>query len=383
MSKKLKIGFFNSIDETIPSPKGIINAPLVFTKNLAEELSKNGHQITLFALKNSRLLGAKIYPLDYQLDKNIKTESTEWVSSIYFNRKFLDYELTKDIRKFYNQLAISEICLKQKEFDILHFNYSVIDNIVPFARLFKKPVLIVLHDCTTPLRKVILKKAGDFKNIYFISISASQRNSFKTASFVKTIHHGIDINEFSFNPKPKNHLLFSGRLLYKKGVDAAIKAAKRSKKNLKIIGTANDLNYYNKSIEPCLNKNIQYLGMKSREQLAKLYQDAQALLFPIRWKEPFGLVMIEAMACGTPVIAFDRGPVREIIKHGKTGFIVKPFDKDGKENIKGFVEAIKKIDQIDRRECRKWVEQKFTFKKTVDEYEKVYYEILANQRKNK
>ena len=123
--------------------------------------------------------------------------------------------------------------------------------------------------------------------------------------------------------------------------------------------------------------------MKSREQLAKLYQDAQALLFPIRWKEPFGLVMIEAMACGTPVIAFDRGPVREIIKHGKTGFIVKPFDKDGKENIKGFVEAIKKIDQIDRRECRKWVEQKFTFKKTVDEYEKVYYEILANQRKNK
>ena len=371
----MKIGFFNSIDTTIPLPKGIINAPMIFTKNLAKKLSEKGHQVSLFALKNSRVPGVKIYPLDYKWNRNIKNEDMDWVSHTCFTPKFLNYKLKKDIKKFYNQLAISEICIRQKQFDILHFNYSEIDNIIPFAKLFKTPILIVIHDYITPLRKVVFKETQNFKNIYFVSISASQRKSFKKANFIETIHHGIDVNKFQFNPNPKNYMLFSGRLFYKKGVDAAIKTAQKTKNNLKIIGTINDLDYYNKSIKPYLNKNIQYLGTKYRQELIRFFQNARVSLFPIRWKEPFGLVMIEAMACGTPVIAFNRGSVPEIIKDGKTGFIVKNTDE--------MIKAVKKIYQMPETEykkmrynCRKHVEENFTIEKMVDNYEKVYYEIL-------
>ncbi len=373
--KKLKIGFFSSIDTTIPPPKGIIYAPITFTENLARRLSKKGHHVALFALKNSRIPGVKIYSLDYKWNKNPKTKNMDWVSHIYFTPKFLDYELKKDIKKFYNQLAISEIYTRQKQFDILHFNYSEIDNIIPFAKLFKTPILIVIHDHITPLRKVVLKKTQDFKNIYFVSISVSQYKSFKKINLIKIIHHGININRFQFNLNPKNYMLFSGRLFYKKGVDVAIKAAQKLKNNLKIIGTINDLDYYNKSIKPYLNKNIQYLGTKHRQELIRFYQNARVLLFPIKWEEPFGLVMIEAMACGTPVVAFKRGSVPEVIVNGKTGFIVK--------NTEEMIKAIKKIYQMPeteykkmRNNCREHIEKNFTIERMTDEYEKLYYEIL-------
>lgn len=371
--RKLKIALFASIDQTIPPPGNIINAPMTLTKNLARGLLRKGHRVTLFAVKNSHIQGVKIYTLDYKWDKNLKVKDTDWVSYTKFSPSFLNYELQKDIKKFYNQMAISEIYLKQKEFDLIHFNYSEIDNIVPFAKLFKIPILIVIHDFLTPLRKVVLKKVREFKNIRFVSISNSQRKPYNQGNFIETIYHGVDTQKYQFNPKPGNYLLFSGRLLYKKGVDVAIRVARKSKTPLKIIGTINDLSYYNKSIKPYLNKDIQYLGVKSGKQLSSLYQSARALLFPIKWEEPFGLVMTEAMACGTPAIGFDRGAVREIIKDGKTGFIVK--------NPKEMVEAVKKIGQIDRLECRRWVEEKFSIGKMIDEYEKVYYKILRENKK--
>lgn len=376
--KKLRIALFSSIDQTIPLPRNIINAPVAFTEILARGLSKKGHRVTVFALKDSHIQGVKIYTLDYKWDKNLKTEKKDWVSHTAFTTSFLNYELQKDIKKFYNQLAISEIYLKQKEFDIIHFNYSEIDNIIPFAKLFKTSILIVIHDFLTPLRKVVLKKAREFKNIHFVSLSSSQRKEYSLASFIKTIYHGTDTQKYQFNSIPKNYLLFSGRLLYKKGADEAIKVAQESKNNLKIIGQVTDLNYYNKFIKPHLNKNIQYLGIKSGQQLVSFYQNARALLFPIKWEEPFGLVMIEAMACGTPVIAFGRGSVPEIVKDGKTGFICKPND------LNSMVKAVKKIYQMPEAEyrkmrynCRKHVEKNFTVEKMVDEYEKVYYKNLS------
>ena len=379
--KKLKIAMFASVNNPIPPPKGTINAPMALTKTLAQGLSKRGHKVVLFAQKNSYVPGVKIYALKDKWNKNLRIENTNWVSNtkFKFSPNFLNYECQKDVKKFYNQTAIAEICLKQKEFDIIHFNYSQIDNIVCFAKLFKKPSLIVIHDFVTPLRKVVLKKAQGFRNLYFVSISNSQRKPCSQKAFIKTIYHGVDILKYQFNPKPENYLLFSGRLLYKKGVDAAILAAQKLRIPLKIVGTINDLSYYNKSIKPYLGKNIQYLGVKSEKQLISLYQNSRALLFPIRWEEPFGLVMIESMACGTPVIAFKKGSVPEVIKDGKTGFIVEPFDKRGKPNLKEFIEAVKKIDQIDRRECRRWVEENFTVEKMLDGYEKVYEKILKRE----
>ena len=149
---------------------------------------------------------------------------------------------------------------------------------------------------------------------------------------------------------------------------------------MKKAGTSLDIygpgekNYLEKSVLPYINQNIAYHGMikKYSAKWYKAYSEAKALLLPLQWEEPFGLVMIEAMACGTPVIAFDRGSAREVVKDGKTGFIVK--------NVNEMVKAIKKIDQIDRKECRRHIERNFTVEKMVDKYEKLYYRILKKRK---
>ena len=142
-----------------------------------------------------------------------------------------------------------------------------------------------------------------------------------------------------------------------------------------IMGRHTEDFYWREKIKPQLKGEIKYQGLLPHLQTAQFYKNAKAFLFPIKWPEPFGLTMIEAMACGTPVIAFDKGSVREIIKDGETGFIVK--------NMREMVQAIKKIDQIDREKCRKWVEEKFTVEKMVQGYEKIFYRILARQKSSK
>jgi len=130
-------------------------------------------------------------------------------------------------------------------------------------------------------------------------------------------------------------------------------------------------NYFETKIKPKLNSQIKYVGELSQGELSNFYGSAKACLYPINWEEPFGLIMAESMACGTPVIAFDRGSAREVVENGKTGFVVK--------NIKEAVEVIKKIGQIDRMACRKRVENLFSYQRMVSDYEKVYQEILSGQ----
>ena len=132
------------------------------------------------------------------------------------------------------------------------------------------------------------------------------------------------------------------------------------------------LKYFEKEIKPRLRGNIKYIGEVSERKKSKILGEAQALLFPILWEEPFGLVVVEAMACGTPVIAFNRGSMKELIKDGKTGFLVK--------NINEMVEAIKKIDLIKPQDCRKWVEEKFSIKRMTDDYEKIYKKLLTTKK---
>ena len=135
--------------------------------------------------------------------------------------------------------------------------------------------------------------------------------------------------------------------------------------------------YFNKKVKPYLNQKIKFLGELPFSQLVKLYQGALGFLYPIEWNEPFGLVMAEAMACGTPVIAFDNGSVKEIVKHNKTGFVVPFKNKKKKTNIAGLVEAIKNTSRISRHDCRAWIEQEFTLQKMVDNYEALYYKLLC------
>ncbi|MBU4141544.1 glycosyltransferase, partial [Patescibacteria group bacterium] len=170
------------------------------------------------------------------------------------------------------------------------------------------------------------------------------------------------------------------RVVPLKGFDLAVKVAQKSGLPLKIAGEILDARYWEEKLMPFIGGKISYEGMVSPFKLPLLYQKAKAFIFPLQWEEPFGLVMIEAMACGAPVVAFDRGSVREVIKDGVTGFIVPPLNKKGESNIEGMAEAVKKIDKIDRAACRKHVKDNFTLEKMVEKYEKVYEKIVKKNR---
>lgn len=351
---KLKIALFCAIDHIAPLPAGVIYAPLEIAANLASGLSALGHQATFFAKAGSKIAGAKLFSFDFPELKKIKIP-----------------DLKDRALSFYNQIAIAEIIKRQKEFDLIHLHYSGLDSILPLAKLAEIPIIITLHDPITPFRQLVLKESAKNKNLFFVSISRNQRQPFKRANFIATVYNGIKLNDYQFQARPGNYYLFSGRLLPKKGVHIAARIARRLNLNLKIAGPRYDLatsNYFKRHLEPYLSSKIKYLGALPPAKLISNYQNARALFFPIQWAEPFGLVMIEAMACGAPVIAFGRGSVPEVVKDGVTGFIV--------DTEKEMIAAVKKIDQIDRAACRAWVEQKFSAERMIGEYEKAYYKVL-------
>jgi glycosyltransferase involved in cell wall biosynthesis len=215
-----------------------------------------------------------------------------------------------------------------------------------------------------------------------VSISFAQRKPAPNLNYIANIYNGIDISKFSFNKKPKNYFIWVGELSKRKGILEVIEIAKRAKINLYIAGRipsskqTEDYQFFKKFVEKRLNKGrIKYLGELSQRQLSFYYRNAIAFLYPLQWEEPFGLAMVEAMACGTPVIAFERGSVPEVVKDKLTGFVIKPFKK-GKQNFEDFIFAIENISNIKRENCREWVEKNFTKERMAKEYERVYYKVL-------
>jgi len=182
-------------------------------------------------------------------------------------------------------------------------------------------------------------------------------------------HNGVELDEFPFSRTPEDYFLFMGAMGEHKNPQDAILAAKKIGAKLILAGGKNREPYYSEQIKPLIDgKQIIYAREVSGRQRIKLFQKAKGLLFPIVWPEPFGLVMIEAMACGTPVIAYPNGATREVVQQGKTGFIVK--------NIAEMAEAMKKINNISRTDCRKRVEKHFSDQKMVENYEKLIQKVL-------
>ncbi len=250
---------------------------------------------------------------------------------------------------------------KRKDEIGIIFNHTVSGGI--FASLeqrFKIPVFHVLH---LPL----FKELAEIFRLYqarLISISDSQRQYFPALNYVTTIYNGIDLRNFPFSKKKEDFFIFASKINESKNPLDAIKAAKIAQKKLVIIGRINDQEYFDTQIRPLLDgQRVVYLGEVSLEEAIELYQRAKALLFPVKCPESFGLVMIEAMACGTPVIAYPAGATQEIIQDGKTGYLVK--------GVKGMAEAMEKIEQIDPRTCRKWVEENCSMEKMVEKYEAI------------
>jgi len=370
----MKIAIFSTNIYPTPLREGII-APTWIAHYLTEGLVKKGHEVFLFGSSDSETKAKLISGGLPSLSKNKnwskiykkleEKNDIKWKGSLVLN-----YELIL-LKKLYK--------LNEKEnFDIIQLHNNRLRSLF-FASFTKTPVFYTLHDrlshpYDTNLTGLICSKIKE-KNIRFISISDSQRKPNPNLNYASTVYNGIDINKFSFNEKKGDYLVAAGRILPWKGFNIAIKVAQETGEKLKIAGTIppdHKETYWDKEIKPHLSEKITYEGVLNQNQMVKLYKNAKAFLMPIDWEEPFGLVMTESMACGTPVIAFNRGSVPELIKDGETGFIVK--------DTKEMIEAVKKIDQIDRKACRKRVEENFTIKRMVDSYEKTYQKILKERQ---
>ncbi|MCK4781730.1 glycosyltransferase family 4 protein [Candidatus Parcubacteria bacterium] len=371
MKKKLKIAYYCSNRTIFPPPNNIITANADIMYEIVKAMIEKGHDVTIYASKGSSMKKAKIVDLRLPPHK--------------LDHAYLSEEWVKDLHNAYRITYISELINNSNKYDIIHFHVGRPIFGEPFVKFAKCPIIFTIHENFVPSFGPLM---NFFKKSKLISISNAQRKTFASLNYIATIYHGVHVENYPFNLNPKRNCIFLNRVSKEKGVELAIKAAQKSKIKLDIYGPGNE-NYLKKSVLPYLNKNISYKGMikKYSKKWYKAYSEAKVLLIPIQWDEPFGLVMIEAMACGTPVIAFNRGSVPEIMKNRETGFVVKPFDKNGKPNIKGFVEAVKKLYQMPEEEyikmrhnCRKHIEKNFTTKKMTDEHEKLYYKVLKFQK---
>jgi glycosyltransferase involved in cell wall biosynthesis len=316
---------------------------------LTDELVKRGHEVTLFASGDSITLATleSVYPQALRLDPNVK-----------------EYNV-------YETLLLSRAYQQAGEFDIIHSHVGY--PALTYANFVTTPTVHTLHGVFTPDNEKIFSKS--YKQP-FISISNAQREPRLRLNYAATVYNGIDTASYRFYPKPQNppYLAFLGRMSPEKGPHIAIEVAKRSGIPLKMAGKVDkvDVDYFESQVKPHIDgKQIEFLGEANHSEKNELLGGAIAMLFPITWREPFGLVMVESMASGTPVLAKPLGSVPEVILDGKTGFVCN--------NVEEFVSTLARLENIDRLACRTHVEQNFSVKSMVDGYEAVYQQILAEK----
>lgn len=251
------------------------------------------------------------------------------------------------------------------DYDVIHDHLGPLGTII--TKITKTPVVSTLHVPMNKERERLYKTIPDF---HLISISDAQRRGFEGAHYLRTIYHGIPVDDYEFNSTPEDYLVFLGRFSEVKGIKEAISLSKRTNTRLKIAARIENEGYFNNEIKPLIDdKLIEYIGEVDFKQKIKLLKNAKALVSLIKWEEPFGLVVPEANACGTPVIVNPRGAFPELVKNGINGFLT-----DG--TLEGAVEALKKIDQIDRLKCQQFVKNNFSVEKMVFDYETTYQELI-------
>lgn len=272
------------------------------------------------------------------------------------------------VSRLFRKLFFQLLCLRFLGADVV-INLGRIDYMWLF-RLLKKPTICVFQNPVSEYEDAWLAATP---HVVPVGISQNQVRSLNTRERFRVIYNAIATKNFTFRPDEGRYLVFLGRLTYNKGVDIAIRVAKATTLPLRIAGNISkeegQEEYFKREVEPHLQGDIEYVGPVNDVQKDQLLSNGIAMLFPIRWEEPFGIVMIESMACGTPVVAFGNGSVNEVVKHEQTGFICSSEQE--------MIDAVKKIVNIDRAACRKAVEEKFSYEVMADKYSEIIAEIAA------
>jgi glycosyltransferase involved in cell wall biosynthesis len=313
---------------------------------LTEELVAQGHDVTLFASGDSETEAtlAPMAPRALRLDKSIRDPLAP------------------------TMLMLEAVARRADEFDVIHFHLDYL----PFslASRFRTPSITTLHG------RLDLPELGPvfdmFPDAPVVSISDAQRRPLPQANWIGTVHHGLPGGQLRAGPGDGGYLAFLGRISPEKGVERAIRIADQAGMRIRIAAKIDDVDraYYEREIRQLLVlPHVEYVGEIGEAEKSDFLGGATALLFPIDWPEPFGLVMIEAMACGTPIIAFDRGAVPEIIVEGVNGFIV--------EDVQGALGALHRLDTVARSRVRQNFEERFSARRMADDYVALYQDLTG------
>lgn len=310
------------------------------TSLLTEALIQRGIDVTLFATLDSITAGKLdgICPRGYSEDETLNP-------------------------KVWEALHIAHCFERAGDFDLIHNQADFMP--LSFSRMVDTPIVTTIHGFSSPTILPIFQRYDD--RSAYVAISDADRDS--SLTYAATIHHGIPVDEFPFDPDGSEDLLFFGRFHPDKGGSEAIRAARAASRKLVMAGIVQDADYFAREVAPFIDeRNVQYRGVLGGADRTRALGQARALLHLIHFEEPFGLSVIESMACGTPVIAYPRGSMPELIVDGVTGFLVDSFDEA--------VAAIERIGEIDRAACRQHVTDHFTVEQMTDKYEALYRRLL-------
>jgi glycosyltransferase involved in cell wall biosynthesis len=340
----MRIAQISPLIESVP-PKAYGGTERVVA-HLTEQLVQAGHDVTLFASGDSQT-SAKLVPVCERAlrgDGQVRDPMPDHVLQ-------------------------TEMVFRQADhFDILHFHTDFYH--FPLARRSKTPSVTTFHGRLDMPELIGITR--EFKDLPVVSISNNQREPLPWMNWVATVPHGLPLELYPFRPNPRGHLAFLGRMSPEKGADRAIEIATRVGLPLKLAAKVDpaDREYFDSQIKPMLDHDqVEFVGEINDQQKGEFLGKAAALLFPIDWPEPFGLVMIESLACGTPVVAFDRGDVREVMEDDVTGYVVNSIDEA--------VTATRRAVALDRRRCRDVFERRFSAQRMAADYTRVYEQLVA------
>lgn len=313
-----------------------------FASILADGLAEAGVDVTLFATRDSVTKAKLCWACEKPYEEDPDADA-----------------------KVCECLHISQAVERAGEFDLFHNGYDFLP--LTYSRLIKTPMVTTIHGFSSPKILPVYRKYNN--STYYVSISDANRD--ESLTYIRTVYHGIRVGDYRFQRQKGDYLLFFGRIHPDKGTHDAIRIARMLKTELIIAGIVQDRRYFDECVQPYLSDQVRYIGPVGPEGKSALLGNAKALLHPICFDEPFGYSVVESLACGTPVIAVNRGSMPELLTDGETGFLVRSAEEAA--------ERVRDLGKIDPARCRREVEERFSDRRMVRDYLEVYRDILEKK----